>query len=267
MRPFLAFDTSTDHLALAIGDLDAPGVVLAAEDFPAPRAANTVVLPVAERLLATIGVAPSDTAAVAVGRGPGSFTGVRIGVASAKGLAHALSVPLVGFGTLDAIARRAVARGLIGVLGDAMRGEVYPALFRAQSGMLERMTPDRVAFPASVAEEWAQLGEPVVLTGAGLMKHLPLFEETLGRHAIVMEQASWVPDGRSLVEAVWAERGELSLSAIAGMSKAAAYEHAHPQRLLPVYTRLSDAEEAERVRKGMPGGVPEGGVAGPGGVL
>jgi len=54
MRPFLAFDTATDHLALAVGDLDAPGVVIAADDFAAPRAANTVLLGAVEALLETV---------------------------------------------------------------------------------------------------------------------------------------------------------------------------------------------------------------------
>ena len=78
MRPFVAFDTSTDHIALAVGDLDALGEVLASEDFAARRAANTVLLPALERLLVSAGVDVSQVCAVLCGRGPGSFTGVRI---------------------------------------------------------------------------------------------------------------------------------------------------------------------------------------------
>lgn len=264
MRPFLAFDTSTDHLALALGDLDESGAVLAAEDFPAPRAANTVVLSAAERLLDSAGLESRDLACVAVGRGPGSFTGVRIGVATGKGLAHGLRMPLVGFGTLDAVARRVSAEGLVGVLGDAMRGEVYPALFRAHAGSYERLTPDRVSFPVHVADAWAELGEPITLTGSGLARHLDVFESALGDNARVASKALWAPDGRSLIAAAWAERGEASVSAIAGMPASAAYEAAHPRTLLPVYTRLSDAEEAERLRLGGAPSVPGSGVAGPG---
>lgn len=263
MRPFLAFDTSTDHLALAIGDLDDAGSVLAAEDFGAPRAANTVVLAAVERLLGSAALRPADLTAIAVGRGPGSFTGVRIGAATAKGLAHGLGVPLVGFGTLDAIARRVPAEGLVGVLGDAMRGEVYPALFRAHAGTCERLTPDRVAFPSRVADEWAELGERIVLAGPGLSRHRAAFEATLGTHAIIAPSARWTVDGRSLVAAAWAERGEPSLTAIASMGPDEARDAAHPQLLLPVYTRLSDAEEAERLRLGGAPTVPGSGVAGP----
>ncbi len=264
MRPFLAFDTATDHLALAVGDLDAPGEVLIARDMPAPRAANTVVLPMAERMLATIALAPADLAAIAVGRGPGSFTGVRIGVATAKGLAHGLGVPLVGFGTLDAVALAARAEGLVGVLGDAMRGEVYPALFRAHAGTAARVAPDRVAHPGDVAAEWAALDEPIMLTGNGLIKHAEVLIAALGARATFVPEGRRRPDGASLVAAAWAESGEGTLSAVAGLSRPDACGAAHPQTLLPIYTRLSDAEEAERVRAGRAGTLPHGGVAGPG---
>ena len=264
MRPFLAFDTATDHLALAVGDLDSPGEVLAAEDFPAPRAANTVVLLAAERLLARAALEPRDLHAVAVGRGPGSFTGVRIGVATAKGLAHGLRAPLVGFGTLDAVAWRAGARGLLGVLGDAMRGEVYPALFRAEGSSPVRLGHDRVMRPEDVAAEWATLGEALALTGNGLVKHAAAFHETLGGTATHVPESLRVPDGASLVAAAWAAGGEGTLGAVAQLAREAAYAAAHPQALLPVYTRLSDAEEAERARLGDGGAVPAGGVAGPG---
>lgn len=263
MRPFLALDTSTDHLALAVGDVDERGAVIAAEDFPAPRAANTIVLAAAERLLASAGLSVRDLTAVACGRGPGSFTGVRIGVATAKGLAHGLGVPLVGFSTLDAIARRAGDEGLIGAVGDAMRGEVYPALFRAHAGTLERLSLDTVALPARVAGGWLELGEPLTLIGAGLTRHREVFEAALGTLARIAPEPQWVPNGRSLIEAAWAAEGALTLGAVADLTRADAVRIAHPQLLLPVYTRLSDAEEAERLRLGSAAAVPDSGVAGP----
>lgn len=276
MRPFLAFDTATDHVALAVGDLDAPGVVMAAADFAARRAANTVLLPAVERLLDAAGLGISDVAAVACGRGPGSFTGVRIAVATAKGLAHALGVPLVGFGTLDAVAARAgheapvkrvaaasEAGALLGIVGDAMRGEVYPALFRVRAEGLVRLSEDRVAFPADVAAEWASLGERVWLAGAGLAKHRAVFEAVLRAHAQVLDERCWSPDGASLVAAAWAAAGPLAVGAVAELPAEEARALAAPGDLQPVYTRLSDAEEAERGRARPPRGVPPSGVAGP----
>lgn len=263
MRPFLALDTATDHLALGLGDLDDAGQVLAAHDEPAPRAANTVLLALVERLLTEAGLIPSDLVAVACGRGPGSFTGVRIGVATAKGLAHGLGVPLVGLSTLDAVAWRANADGFVGVLGDAMRGEVYPALYRVHAGNVERLTIDRVARPEDVADEWADLDEQLILTGNGLAKHRAVFEAALGSMAVVASERQWVPNGHGLIRAAWASSSVPSLGTVAARDRAAAFDLAHPSMLLPVYTRLADAEEAERVRLGAVVPLPDVGVAGP----
>ena len=196
--------------------------------------------------------------------GPGSFTGVRIAVATAKGLAHGAGVPLVGFGTGDAIASRWSGHGLLGVVGDAMRGEVYPALFRTSDGPPRRLTEDTVSFPAVVAAEWAALGEPVTLTGGGLAKHREVFAQTLGADASFADERIWAPDGASLVAAAWAAGGGGSLAAVAGMESADAFAVVHPALLLPVYTRLSDAEEAERRAVAGAPSVPGTGVAGPG---
>lgn len=269
MRPLLAFDTSTDHLAIGVGDLDRPHEVLAAVDMPSPRAANTMLLLAVERALADAGIPPSSLAAVACGRGPGSFTGVRIGVATAKGLAQGAGVPLVGFGTLDAVAWRVwrsgehAERALIGVLGDAMRGELYPALFEVTPKGVKRLGGDRVAGPETVAQEWARSRDSLVLAGAALAKHRAVFEDVFGDGMRVVSDRVWVPDGRSLLDAAWAAEGPSTVRAIEACERSEAYRLAHPGALLPVYTRLSDAEEAER-RVVAPGGTPPSGVVGPG---
>jgi len=271
MRPFIAFDTATDHLAVGVGDLDRPGELLGGVDMPAPRAANTVLLSTVERVLADIGLAPGDLAAIACGRGPGSFTGVRIGVATAKGLAHGASIPLAGFGTLDSVAwlawrSGAVGEGdLLGVLGDAMRGEVYPALFAVSDAGPERLTADRVAKPADVVAEWLGSTGRIFLSGNALGKHREEFEPAFGLASVVTERA-WVPDAQALIDAAWAEGAPAGIRAIAAAPDGAdAYMDAHPGALLPVYTRLSDAEEAERARAadGDTVSTPRTGVIGP----
>jgi len=112
MRPFIAFDTATDHLAVGIGDLDQPGTLVAQADQPAPRAANQVLLTAIDTLLSGSGIEPSE---LCVSRmwtpAPALFTGVRIGVATAKGVAHGGRLPLVGFSTLDVIAWRSWLAG------------------------------------------------------------------------------------------------------------------------------------------------------------
>ncbi len=271
MRPLLAFDTSTDHLAIGVGDLDRQGVVLAAADMPAPRTANTMLLSAVERVLADAGLGPSSLAAVACGRGPGSFTGVRIGVATAKGLAQGAGVPLAGFSTLDAVAWRAWRSGeygsrrLIGVLGDAMRGEVYPALFEVTAEGVKRVARDHVAASADIAKEWASHGDNLMLTGGALAKYRATFEDAFGDSIRTASVGLWMPDGRSLLDAAWAAQGPSTVQAIAACDRAEAYRLAHPGALLPIYTRLSDAEEAERLTAAPAesAGTPSSGVIGP----
>jgi tRNA threonylcarbamoyl adenosine modification protein YeaZ len=253
MTLVLALDTSTEELAVGLGSLEAGGVHLIGEtNLDVPRASLTHLVPSITRLLESADVGLRDVEAVVVGRGPGSFTGVRIGVAAAKGIAQGLGVPLYGVGTLDAVAERLCARdGLIGVIGDAMRREVYPALFRCTGGAVERLTPESVSAPAVVAAEWAGLGAPVLLAGNGLRKYAAVFLESMGENAGMASESVWTPSGESLLLAAWRARESGAL----GDGDAAT--------VLPVYTRLSDAEEAERVRNGVSGSTPRNGVAGP----
>ena len=238
----LAFDTSTDRCALALGRVDGTNVNVEAEaDFDAPRAALSRLLPAVEELLSAHSFSPSDLSAILIGRGPGSFTGVRIGVSIAKGLAHGLSVPLYGIGSLDAIAWRSVEReGLLGVLGDAMRSEVYPALFRLADGVANRLGPDYVGFPDGIAGQWASENaeEAIVVTGDALAKHQERFEEALGERLEVLDEPLWWPSGAGL------------LAAFGAALAAGEHGDGDPGSLLPIYTRLSDAEEAVMKRPG-----------------
>jgi N6-L-threonylcarbamoyladenine synthase len=252
---YLAIDTSTEELAVGLGVFTAKGVHLVGEvNLDVPRASLTHLVPSIQRLLTSVDMEIHDVGAVIAGRGPGSFTGVRIGVATAKGIAQGLGVPLFGVGTPDAIAERFAGReGLVGVVGDAMRKEVYPALFRCRGGEVERLTPDAVAFPEDVARQWAALGEPLLLTGGGLGKYAEAFGSELGDRASLAPEAMRGPTGQALLAAAWradaaGRMGEGDVGSV-----------------LPVYTRLSDAEVNERLRVGAPPANPASGVAGPAG--
>ena len=124
----LALDTSTDMLACAVVRMEGRAVeVLSSCDHMCRRMANVELVSTCKEALAAAGLAMADVDAMLVGRGPGSFTGVRIGIATAKGLACGASLPLYGTSALDAMAWSAHAagvRGTLAVAGDAMRGEV-----------------------------------------------------------------------------------------------------------------------------------------------
>lgn len=235
----LALDTATERTVVALGTRNGDAhTTVASAEIDAPRAALGRLLPVLADMLTDLQLTAGDIGEIVVGRGPGSFTGVRIGVATAKGLAHGLGVPLLGVGTLDAIAWRCARdhEGLLGVVGDAMRGEVYPALFELSGGMARRFAPDRVVKPAVAAAEWAALDEPLMLAGNGLIKHEEAFCAGLGDRSRAVARELWLPTGDGL------------LGAYAHAREAGEAGTGHPGALLPIYTRLSDAEEDERAR-------------------
>lgn len=237
-RILLALDTATERTTVGVARMgDERLELIGSAVVDAPRAAMSRLLPMVESLLAANTLTIGEVDGVIVGRGPGSFTGVRIGVATAKGLAHGLSCPLWGVSTLDAVAW-AFARedATVAVVGDAMRGEVYPALFECGGGEARRLTPDRVAKPADVAAEWVAARQPLLLTGNGLRKYGPLFAEALGQDALFADEQLWPPFATGLFHAWIAQlAGDDSGSGDVG-------------DVLPVYTRLSDAEENEQAR-------------------
>jgi len=233
----LAFDTSTEAIAVGLGRRDDDGSVslIGSHDLIARRAALSCTLPAIRALLEEHGCGLSDLGAVAVGRGPGSYTGVRIGMALAKGLAHGEGLPLLGLSSLNAVAWRSQGsyEGLLGVVGDAMRGEVYPALFELSGGLVARLTPDAVSDPAEVAGSWAREARDreILLTGNGLHKYAEVMQGVLGDRARLADEAVWLPSGASAV------------SAIDGLDETSG--DIHPSLLLPVYTNLPDPEARE----------------------
>ena len=251
----VAIDTSTDMLACSVAWWtpevffdDRPSRacvdVLATRDHLCRRHANVELVETVRRALEDAGKTIADVGGFLVGRGPGSFTGVRIGISTAKGLARGANVPLMGVSTLDACAWtawRSGVRGLLGVAADAMRGEVYPALYRVDDEGPHRMFErERVVKAAVAVEEWssrAVAGE-IQVTGDGLVRHGGLFEG-----AGLM--------GRALDRELWWPSGEGLLLAAASPEGLAAAGDSDPATVLPVYTRLSDAEENERKRLGL----------------
>ena len=232
----LAFDTAGDTIAVGLGIRTGDEVALVGRsDFSARRQANARLLHTIADLLDQSGRAPSELSEIVVGLGPGSFTGVRIGVATAKGIAQGLGVPLYGVSTLDAIAWRLKdATGTVAVVADAARGEVYPALFEIAGGAVTRLTPDTVMRPEAAAELFADQGRDIVLTGDGLVRYADVL--CASERMTCADEHLWAPSGEGL------------LAAYLAAQRATMLGDGDPAAVLPVYTRLSDAEENERAR-------------------
>ena len=161
----LAFETSAKAGSVALHD----GNVLLGESYCNTGLTHSQTLMVmAEDLLKSCGMKPQDVTAVAVAAGPGSFTGVRIGVAAAKGFAWGGQLPCHGVSTLEAMALQLGAyNGYVLPVMDARRAQVYNGIFRAVDGKLERICEDRAIGLAELAEELKNLEGPIFLVGDG----------------------------------------------------------------------------------------------------
>lgn len=140
---------------------------------------SETLLPMVESVLSFYGIKTDRIDLFAVSEGPGSFTGVRIGAATLKGLAFGLNTPCVGVSTLEAIAENLLLhRGLICPVMNARRSQVYTALFRSDGESLERLMPDSALSIAELDELLAAYGEPVCFAGDGYDITLPALQKT-----------------------------------------------------------------------------------------
>ena len=140
---------------------------------------SETLLPLVESVLRLYGISVKEIDLFAVSSGPGSFTGVRIGAATLKGLAFQSNTPCVGVSTLEAIAENLIVhRGLICPVMNARRSQVYTALFRSDGERMERLMPDSALSIAELDEILAAYGEPVAFCGDGYGVTLPALQKT-----------------------------------------------------------------------------------------
>lgn len=191
---------------------------------------SRTLLPMAEDLLKNAGTEMKQIDCFAVAQGPGSFTGIRIGIATVKGLAWAADKPCIGVSTLAAMAWNGVAAGgLICAVMDARRSEVYNALFRIEDGRSVRLCPDRAISLSALTEELREKGEAPFLVGDGTELASAFFREQHLDHRVPPENVRW--------QNAWGVAME-----------AAGKKLCTSQELLPVYLRLSQAERERQAR-------------------
>ena len=161
----LAFETSAKAGSVALLD----DKKLLGESYNNTGLTHSQTLMVmAEDLLKQCGKTVSDVTAVAVAEGPGSFTGVRIGVAAAKGFAWGGQLPCYGVSTLESMAETlGVYEGHVCACMDARRNQVYNAIFLAEDGKLERVSEDRAIALSDLQTELEHIDGPIFLVGDG----------------------------------------------------------------------------------------------------
>lgn len=233
----LALETSAKSASAAVTQ---DGAVLASAYQCSGLTHSRTLMPMVEDMLRNAELTMAELDAVAVAAGPGSFTGLRIGVAAAKGLAWAAEKPCCAVSTLEGMAEnlRHLDNALVICAMDARRSQIYNALFLAQDGALRRLTPDRAIALSDLL---------------GQLRHLS-FEPT--PDAVVLG------DGAELCRDYLAENGfpcrlapprllrqSAEGVALAAERIAAAGGLIPPQELTPVYLRLSQAERERLARE------------------
>ncbi len=184
------------------------------------------LLPTIERMLRDAGIGLDALSGLAVSIGPGSFTGLRIGLSTVKGLAYATGLPVVGVPTLEALACSvAFAREQICPVLDARKQEVYAALFRWERGELVRIMEDTALAPEALC---GKIRRPTIFLGDGLAVYGEMFRQLLAAHMLVPP-----PPSRGARPAWVAELGRQRL--LRGERDAV-------ETLVPRYLRPSEAE-------------------------
>ena len=227
----LAFETSAKAGSVALLDDDR----LLAESYQNTGLTHSqTIMPMAQAMIESCGYTPQDVQAVAVAAGPGSFTGVRIGVAAAKGFAWGKSLPCYGVSTLEAMALQLGAwNGYVLPVMDARRSQVYNAVFHVRDGKVQRCCPDRAISLGELEQEIKNFEEPVFLVGDGSVLCYNTLKEAVP--ALVLPAEHRLHQRAAGV-------------GLAAYAKIAAGEPGDGAALEPNYLRLSQAER-ERLAK------------------
>ena len=225
----LCFETSAKAGSVAL--FDENGLLGESYQLTALTHSQTLMV-MARDLISQCQRTPEAVTAVAVAAGPGSFTGVRIGVAAAKGFAWGKELPCYGVSTLESMALGlGIHEGYVCAAMDARRSQVYNALFRAENGQLTRIREDRAISLADLEEDLKTLEGPVYLVGDGAA----LCHRTIPGLILPPQ---------------WRQHQRAVGVGLAALKKIAAGEDGNAAALVPNYLRLSQAER-ERLERGL----------------
>jgi tRNA threonylcarbamoyladenosine biosynthesis protein TsaB len=217
----LAIDTSTFTLSVGLAD----GDVIQAEHVTNVKKNHSIrVMPAIQALMNEVDVKPEELEKIIVANGPGSYTGVRIGVTVAKTLAWTLNIPIAAVSGLASLAASApVIDGLVCPIFDARRGQVFTGLYRLSNGTVETVIEDRNVLVTDWCEELLKQNETILFVGQESILHEKTIAEKMGGAAVFA--------GKSVPYT----RPSALLALGSGLKK-------NPSEVVPNYTRLAEAE-------------------------
>ncbi len=221
----MAVDTSNKAMAMALAEDDK---LLAVKKINIKRNHSIQVMPSIANLLEEIGWQAQDLDRIAVAKGPGSYTGLRIAGTLAKTLAWTLGIDLVAYSSLEALALNLalIRQVYICPLFDARRENIYTGLYRFDpAGQLENVIEDQHLASQDWARRLSDLDEPVYFVGEDVLTFAPLFKEKLGTHFIYQRGVSQLPN----------------VEAMALQAQSQPLQDVH--HFIPEYLKLAEAEE------------------------
>lgn len=220
----LGIDTSTAHVSVALGFNHE---IRAALSLESGRRHAEHLAPAISYLTQANGIEVAQLSAIGVGVGPGLFTGLRVGVTTAKVLAQMLRIAIVGVPSLDLLAYpvRTTPR-LIAAVIDARRREVFWGLYRSVPGGIQRVSEYRVGPPTELINDLRAIGDDVLLVGDGAQHYRSEFEELDG---VEFAGSDFATPSASALVALASRRVERE-------------EFSTPDAIEPLYLRVSDAE-------------------------
>ncbi|MEW6663139.1 MAG: tRNA (adenosine(37)-N6)-threonylcarbamoyltransferase complex dimerization subunit type 1 TsaB [Bacillota bacterium] len=222
----LAIDSATNVAGVAVAE---DNRLIAEFFFNTNKTHSQRLLPMVAKILQETALELGDMDGLAVTIGPGSFTGLRIGLATVKGLALTSGLPLVGVPTLDALAWNGIGgSGLICPVLNARRQEVYTCLYRAAGGGIERLSSYMAVSPQVLGDILAAQEEPVLLMGDGVDVCRKILLDRLGSRLYVAHAAALLP--------------RAAHAAFLGLERLAKGDTDSLHSLSPLYIRQSEAE-------------------------
>jgi len=231
----LSVDSATPVAGVAIIDQNK---ILAENFLNTGNTHSEQLLPLVAQTLQGVKLTLKDIDGIAVSIGPGSFTGLRIGLATAKGLAQVGKIKLAAVPTLDALAQNLVGtRGYICPILNARKSEVYTALYETRGSELNRISEYQALSPAVLCQQLKELQQTVTFLGDGVFAYREVISSQMG------EQAQWAPLHNMLPRA--------SSLALLGLKKLSEGKTEDIFTLTPFYLRKSEAEvkwEAKQCR-------------------
>ncbi len=188
----LGFDTSSNNLSLAILNNNK----IAEENIHSERRLSSLIIPSIAKILKKTKLSLDTLDGFAVGLGPGSFTGLRVGISTVKGLAMVCKKPIIGISTLDILAANIPIKNMqICTIIDAKRNNVYYCLYKNNSRLRKLASYGLI----DINQLIKKIKEDTIFTGDGLSIFEQLIKDTLGKRAFMAERQDWVPSAKNLV--------------------------------------------------------------------